>query len=765
MSEDWEDISSILTCPISNQISFLESLTSKVFSTPELPEKYEATLTKCMVYLTSWIILPQLSYIPNELPTSFTELYSQLNVDTSSLYLEFIEKYRSRYIHRSNLSTSYFTILYNEITLSLLLAIPCKDIFEVLSSEDCIPPLLWLLTYSPSLRNTASTLLTQAIMKQDGVYYCIKSISRGDDKDTLRRFITSIISAIPKSVDSKSYARNITEQMLSMVCKEDMDAYFENIVSESLHNIITKAGDTVRDILDKHLIWKHKEILNTVIKGLSRCVKREPPSSLVMFILDRQWEIMSEVNWFLRRYRSLEICKAVKDMIVQQLRYSEISGSLLYSAISKSQFLYQFSLDENMNIIPQVRPDHVDIQSWLESITELLEDLKHTELGQKVIGEVFSLLILNYSSSSFSHTYVLIYILENVREEMLLASSDSIISFLKLNLQNDDTEVLLISLNILETILDKFQLNTQSKLFLIEITPRILFLTKHTTREIRVKALCINEIISQIYSHDATEISKSGEDKLDVIKAISSKQAYERGYGYFKLCNMISTGKFWKEGIIDIISPSLAEEEIFVFDQALKVWIACGMKDLSYCVRYLINKGKEIDEIWMIERVNEILYIIIKEKGILIHNHLNDLVGYVHVLIDKKQDQVISSCLMVLSQLCKCLKSGIHPHLYYICRTAINYIKTYTARLPSSSTQQEGLKASLVILEKIMNCLDPQLITPYLPEIAQALEILTLSDIDSEEIRTLIHNTQQAYDSLSEIMIGESVSQIPYLLR
>lgn len=762
MVDIWQEVSTLLSSPISNQSSFLQSLISHIFSASSLPEKYEPVLTKSMLYLTSWILLPKLSSLPHELPSAFTDLYSQLNEDTSTLYSNFLSNYTSSYQSRSTLSPNLFTILYNEITLSILLAIPSIELFQVLTSEHAIPPLLWLLTYTPSLRNKVSTLLTFSVMKEDGVYFLIKSISKGDDKDTLRRFIISILSSMPKTVDQKLYASNIMEQMMKMVCKEEMDIYFENIIVESIHAVGNRAGDTVRDIIEKYMIVRDSDSVNGAVKGMSRCVKREPPSLLVMYCLDRQWEIMSELNWFLRRYRSLEVCKVVKEMIVQQMRYSEISAALLYSALSKDICKYSFCLDENMNIIVSERMSDLNIQSWLESITDLLDGLKSSDLGQKVIGDLFSILIQNYSHNSFSTTFILLYILENMREEMLLTTSDSIISFLQLNISSDDPEVLLISLNILEAILDKFELETPSKLFLLQITPRILHLTKHESREIRVKAICINEIISSIYTSPSFSTQPSLENKLETFKAITSKHAYERGYGYLKIRNLIMSGK-WEKEVLNIMSSSLDEEEVYVFDQSLAAWKASGMKHMEDTLKHLMQKGREAEEAWRVERVNEIIFLIIKEKGILIHNVLNAIIVYVQTLMDKRNEDVICSSLMLLSQICKALKSGIHTHLPYIFRTAINYVKSYTLK-EQNVKQDSGMKASLVILEKIMKYLDAELILPYLTDISQTIELLSSSNLN-EENTILLHNTQLAYKLLSQQLIGEvSRPQVPYLL-
>jgi hypothetical protein len=762
MADLWQEISTLLSSPISSQSYFLSSLISHIFSSSSLPEKYEPLLTKSMLYLTSWILLPKLSSLPHELPSAFTDLYSQLNEDTSSLYSSFISNYISSYHARSILSPNLFAILYNEITLSILLAIPSIEVFQVLTSEHAIPPLLWLLTYTPSLRNKISTLLTQAVMKEDGVYFLIKSISKGDDKDTLRRFIISILSSMPKTVDQKLYARNIMEQMMMMICKEEMDIYFENIIGESINAVGNRAGDTVRDIVEKFSIVRDGESVNGAVKGMSRCVKREPPSCLVMYCLDRQWEMISELNWFLRKYRSLELWKVVREMIVQQMRYSEISAALLYSALNKDGCKYQFYLDENMNIIVSERISDLDVQSWLESITDLLDDLKSSDLGQKVIDDLFSILIQNYSHNSFSTTFILLYILENMREEMLLTTSDSIISFLQLNLSSDDPEVLLISLNILEAILDKFDLDTPSKLFLLEITPRILHLTKHESREIRVKAICINEIISQIYTSSSFSTQIATENKLEAFKAISSKHAYERGYGYFKIRNLIISGK-WNEEMLNVMISSLDEEEVFVFDQSLPAWKASGVKHMEDTLKYLMQKGREAEESWRIERVNEIIFLIIKEKGILIHNLFNAIIVYVQTLMDKRNEIVVCSSLMLLSQVCKALKSGIHTHLPYILRTAINYVKSYTLK-KQTLKQDSGMKASLVILEKIMKCIYTEFLLPYLPDISQTIELLSSSNL-IEENRILLQNTRLAYELLSQKLIGEvSRPQVPYLL-
>lgn len=134
---------------------------------------------------------------PPPLPQELIVLRNQLRSETSILIPILFQKLIDTYI-KQNLPEAYRILLYNDTLISVALLVPkyCTQFLSVLLAEDCIPSLLWILTYSQHAP-IAIQLLPRAIVKEEGVRELIITFGKGDNKAKLRNLAVKVLSTPP----------------------------------------------------------------------------------------------------------------------------------------------------------------------------------------------------------------------------------------------------------------------------------------------------------------------------------------------------------------------------------------------------------------------------------------------------------------------------------------------------------------------------------------------------------------------------------------
>ena len=208
------------------------------------------------------------------LPSEFTRVYSLLDTDTSELLPLFFSKFEESYKELP-------LVICNDTLISLCLTIPVynSNFFSILNAGHCIPPLLWLLTYSPDHLKLASAFLPEAISKANGINEFLLAFGRGDNTFKLKNLAIKILKSVP--INNKiQYLQKVIPQMILIITEYKCDVYIENILENALNFLLEKNPEILLQILNE----MEKTIsVDELVKLYQILSQSTPPHNIILF--------------------------------------------------------------------------------------------------------------------------------------------------------------------------------------------------------------------------------------------------------------------------------------------------------------------------------------------------------------------------------------------------------------------------------------------------------------------------------------------------
>ncbi|OMJ69272.1 hypothetical protein SteCoe_33043 [Stentor coeruleus] len=702
--ERFEKLKQILSKPKENKIEFLQDLIEVVIDDGEIDETQESFYKKGILYLTSWILLPQTSI--SALPEDFLKILSLLDTDTSSLLPLFYAKFEQKY---ENLSK----IICNDTLVAIALTIPNygEKFLHLLNSDDCISPLLWLLTYSPSHLKLASEYLPIAISKPYGINELIDSFSKGDNTYKLKNLLIKILKLTPKT-NKNQYLLQVLPQMVLIITEYKCDLIVENILEHVLNHFIIRTPELFLKMYDK---VEEKLKADQRVKLFRILMQFVPPHVVVLYEIAKRFRFFVEFYEFLAG-GCLEIKGQVLAMLGQFFLYWQ-EASLMFVEYSENlTSTYKFTDLADGSITFEKQEAQLNPMDHLNHLSSMLEHFANCSGSSKILSSIFSCLLIHFSeSSSFSITYLVNYMLENLEPIFLISLTSEVQHFLEKTLISEDDKMLGLSLQIISQSMQ----NNPDKSFLLRISSRLLQLSKHENQFISQISQEIDKKISLILMK-TTEIIGENPQDIDkkILEDLESQEAYICGIGLYRLSLNLQSLSIMPWELLDRHigkDPFVFGELALCYKKALSFKPLEGLAHIfkKFAEASLENKSK----------ILEILFVWIRGQK-HIENFHKILMGFLMGQVSPNNDDMVKDgALVIIGKIVKKLGPGFHLYINDVVCEAVACIKLSNSRIASGRDAYKSTASGILVLEKVVKYCYADHVDPYLPEIAGAIQI------------------------------------------
>lgn len=702
--ERFEKLKQILNKPKENKIEFLQDLIEVVIDDGEIDESQEPLYKKGILYLTSWILLPQTSI--SALPEDFLKILSLLDTDTSSLLPIFYTKFEKKY---QNLSK----IICNDTLVAIGLTIPIygEKFLELLNSEDCISPLLWLLTYSPSHLKLASEYLPIAISKPYGINELIESFSKGDNTYKLKNLLIKILKLTPKT-NKTQYLLQVLPQMVLIITEYKCDLIVENILEHVLNHFIIRTPEVFLQMYEK---VEEKLKADQRVKLFRILMQFVPPHVVVLYEIAKRFRFFMEFYEYLAR-SCLEIKGQVVAMLGQFFLYWQEVPLMFVEYSENLVASNKFTDNADGSISFEKHESQLNPMDHLNHLSALLEHFANSSGSSKILSSIFSCLLAHFSeSSSFSITYLVNYMLENLEPIFLISLTSEVQSFLEKTLILEDDKMLGLSLQIISHSIQ----NTPDKNFLLRISPRLIQLSKHENQLISELVQEIDKKISLVLKETNEIISQNLQDiDKKILEDLNSQEAYICGIGLYRLSLKLQSLNIIPWDLLDIHigkDPFVFGELALCYKKALCIKPLEGLAHIfkTFSEASLENKSK----------IFEILFVWIRGQKHLENTHkilMSFLIGQIS---HNNDDMVKDGALVIIGKIVKKLGPGFHLYINDVVCEAVACIKLSNSRITSGGEIYKSTASGILVLEKVVKYCYADHVEPYLSEIAGVIQI------------------------------------------
>ena len=745
-----------------DKIKFLRNLLEILFEPVEIPEEQEQVYAKGILYICCWVLMPKSSI--KVLPAEFQQINSLLDTDTSDLLNDFFGLFSKNY---KNLSL----IIRNDTLLSLALTISPqnKDFLSILQAKDCIPPLLWLLTYSPDHLKLASSFLPLAISKPNGVNELIQAFARGDNSFKLKNLATKVLKSLPSN-NKTYYLENVIPQMIEIITEFECDLYVENILEQVLNSFLQSYSQIFLNVLEN---VEKKLDVDQIVKLYRVLIQTTPSHKVVLYRVSKKFVFFMNLFEFVC-FLPLQIKKDIFVIFVQFFCYWEESvvsfidyadnplflyrfclsdqGKLVFDEITerkysenfeKIQGMYEKNITKTQKIKEKIvknnennekKAEEPDLIKTYDSLAQLIQMLSDNHGGSTTISSIFvGLLKKHEESPSFSIIYLINFMLLSLDPIFLINLPAQIQDFLVKTLNSQDEKLILISLQILLHSIP----GNYDKTFYLLISPQIIEFSHSKTPEISEISTKVNNLIS---FHLQTPFSPSVHKKTSysqILSDIDSSESYVSAIALHKLSLVLRNFSVipW-----DSLSKQLTKD-VFVFGELLKCYLIGlhqatveGLEDLF--INFEVSESFEVKS-----RILEILFFWVK-KGVL--KFLDKVLNFLDfVFLHETDENLKNGALMIAAEGIKKLKTGnfrILPRLIY---NVLGIIRLGTSRLASNAEILQTTGAALVVINKIVKYSDFSHLEEYWKEIVAVVDVFDGYYKKTDNVRILLNNLQR----------------------
>ena len=683
---------------------FLKQLVPLVFTATD-----ESLVSKAVTYLVSWLLMPSLDKLP-PLPSNLVSLHQKLKTSTSDVLPLYFHHFLEAY--PKSLEPSIKAILYSDTVLALVLMIDnySEEALSSLEARDCIPPLLWILTYSQTKK--AIHMLPKAITKPKGVKEIIEAFGRGDDKQQLKVMCTKVLSSPPKFYSQK-YFLNIAQQILEMLLHSQCDLYTKDILSRTLSNIMQKETQ-VASLVTSQLEFNSQKTLDKTLECLEVLSAKEPPAQRILEIIYCNFTLLVTLQVFLENYKAVYIKEPLKKVLIQFFRYHNTAASSLVKFIQDPVFPYSFQVNEKGKVLYTNHPQNLDPLDAVVGICNFLSQLQDSSLSKKCAEQVFSELLSEFKDNKPEVTAAILHMAQNIEVPQLVSNPTHLKNFLKTMLNREDTQTIAGTLSILTYLLSG-DYSIENKQFLVEIWPKVLDLSKHHNIQVRELSGLVDSLISkQLSGKDLSCYS----DYKHLSRELSSKEPYRIAAGLQKLNLLIKFGENF-EVYWDLLDRILEECDVFVLNSLSKTFGFIFEVKGAAALQHLRNAFFSSSELSK-SKVIEILY---QNIGVVSANS-EKLLHLIRAALTQNNPDVRKGTMLLLSEFVKHKKLGVYPYLPEVVSVALGVVQKSSSSLYQSKAEDETLPSALLILKRLLKYSCRDHISSYTQEILEKLSIL-----------------------------------------
>lgn len=717
----YEKICQILAEEKKDKLDFLNRLLEITMVSGEICEKEEPVFAKAILYLTCWIVMPCTSV--KVLPSEFITIFSMLDADTSSLLPLFFERLIGNYCGLSD-------IICNDTLISLCLTVPHHgtELLMALRAEHCIPPLLWLLTYSPQHLKLASSLLPIAISKQNGVNELILAFGRGDDSYKLKNLAIKVLKSTPVHQKSQ-YLTNVIPQMVSILGQYKCDNFVENIIQESLTHLLEKYPDILLQILKD---TEKKLSLDELVKFHQILTQATPPHPIILFRVSLNFDLYLNLFEYLAE-KPLELKSKLNKLLVQFFAYWEEAVISLVDFIEKPSCEFTFTEAEDGKIFVKEEAKVGKCIEVFDCISKLIELIAESNVAVKVNSKFFSVLLSKYNEDSeFWVVYFINYMLSNLEPIFLVSLEIHVQAFLEKSLSSDDEKLNLISLQILCQSLAK---NFDSH-FLIKISPQVIQLKNSPNETISKIALQVNDQISKLLiSNNAISEVLEKNQFSQILEDLGCKEDYISAISAYRVSlnipamDKVPWGHF----------HSQLHRNLFVFGEIVKCYLAGLRRNPVEGLEELFLQF-EISDLETQSRVIEVLFQWVR-TGRLIEKYDEKLMRFLNEVIENAQSMELKNgAMVVVGKVLKRVKTGSYKYLAELINAILNILKSSNSKMLTQQPISELTTSALLVLAKVFKYSYLDHYKSYLPEILSTLKIFDFYYKSDDNIRVLLNN-------------------------
>ena len=719
--ERYESLSQILSGDKKNQVEFLKSVLDLTLIPGEIEESQEPVFAKAILYLTCWVIMPKSSV--SILPPEFKQIFSLLEVDTTELVPMFFERFLSCYEHLPE-------IICNDTLVSISLTVNDYGlrILSALKAHHCIPPLLWLLTYSPDHLKLAISFLPIAISKPNGVHELILAFSRGDDSFQLKNLAIKVLKSTPLK-DKSGYLKSVIPQMMTIITEFKCDPFVENILEQCLVHFLQKYPDEFLKALNEA---EPQLGMDELVKFYQILTQTTPPHTIILYRISLKFILYMNLFEYLCEH-SLEIKGKLTSMLIQFFGYWEESIVDLIAYIENPATMFCFTLSDEGRILSTSKEILVKPIDTFNHISKIIEVIASSHVAAKVTGKLFSALLISYNQrQSFGAIYFITYMLSNLEPIFLVNLTSHIQDFLSTTLNSSDEKLIAISLQILSQSIP----GNYDKSFLISISKRIIELLNSSDPLISSLSLKVNECISEsILSNNLKPSTEKEMETSKVMEELESPEVYTSAIAAYRLSLLIPqyTVVPWKN-----LHNQLSKDN-YIFGELLKCYLAGLKKEPIEGLEELFLQY-EISGLDDQSRILEILFHWAR-SGFTIENHITRLMKFLNQIVDSDcEDELKNGAMVIFAKIIKRVKASSHVFLIDLINSILSIISCSNSRLFTNEPILKSTAAALLVLQKILKHSYFDHYKSYLNNIKQKIDIFDAYYKQDDNIRILIDN-------------------------
>lgn len=706
-----------------DQVQFLEKLIEVLFLPGEVQEKEEASYGKGIMYVICWVLMPQTT-VP--VPEEFKTVNGLLKSDTSCLVGKFFSSFQDTY---KNLAS----IIRNDTLISVSLTVHPynQELLSVLSAEDCIPSLLWLLTYSREHQKLSSQWLPAAISKPSGVETLIQTISKGDNTFKLKDLCIKILKTTPVH-NKDTYLQSVVGQMIQIISDYAYDEYVQKIIEQVLNYFLIKFPQKVLNLIES---YEESFDLEGFVKFFGTMVQFMPPSQLILYRISQGFEIYMNLYEFLCR-TPLKLKSELEALLVQFFGYWKESIGDLMEYIELNVYKHSFKIMDNGRLSMESVDEEVRSIQKYDNIGLLIGYLSSSRIGIQFCSDLFSNLLYRYDShSQFWVIYFINYMLSTIEPVFLVNLPSQVQDFLYTALTSDDPKLNAISLEILAHSIP----GNYENAFLLKISPKVIQLSNTRAEETSKIAEKVNKLISSHFLSSPvleTHPNPSSTPNLtQILSDLSSPEAYICAISLHKLSLSLKSLKAIPWSYLH----EQLNKETYVFDKLLKCYVvSLNLKPLQGLEELFIQF--ETNEIIAQSRILEILFHWIKQTQCFEPFLDKNMKFLMRVVRDYSDTMIVNGAVVVISQIIKKIKFGSYSYLPDIISFSVSVIKASNSSLVCGTRISESTASALLLLYKIVKHSYYKHYEIYMAEILDAINIFDSYYKLQDNTKTLLSN-------------------------
>ena len=747
------DLDTLLKAPGTDQHSFMQRLV-EVLERAEWREIHiqdPRNLYRALGYICSWVFYPDYPELLEKLPGNITTLHDSLTTALCDLRPRVVKLY-------SAMQDCEFADIFTQpwaLALILLHQEHAETLLGEMALERVMPALLFNLTYVPSKRMETSGYLSALVQKPEGVYTLIQTFAQGEHKDILRSMAVKVLSSLPKGVDKSAYINSILTQCVRLLLHFHCEAYFRSIVSDTAANLIQRYPEhTQTEFLSLLRSALNERDVTGAIRTLSALAAREPPPSLLLYVLEEHFAVLLALDRAAAKYPILPVTSEVRGLLIQTAKYSDSAASLLYEGfIVPGNPDLSFTLEDDI-MVKTVTAVQEPAVTYLEHNITLLQTLAQSPLSSKVCSQLFSLLLCEYTQTQ--SPIPLLYIAsmaETLPAELLVQSNSQLSVFLRAALKETSSDTWLLALSLLSSVLDH-DLQSLDKPFLLSISQDILPLLSFPDPALSSAAQHANSLISRSLTLHSLSPSTPSNDLLPthLLSDLHSTQPYERAFALHKM-SLLPPNQLQSSIVLPELYRLIGDSDSFVFQNVLKLALRLLKLRQKDVIEGIMSQYRVVTDWVSKAHVLELLFHIIISLGrVTVYTWAPQLMQFLSTTED--DELLVNGKLSVLGELVKYLGPALHPYLWYVVGLTLSCLRTANSAVYLHKSVPTSLSPTLIIVDKLMKNSPFSHIQPHLSEYISLLSTLDSLSTDLLPERPMILQVLDSASLLSARQYG-----------